>query len=57
MFRKAAIAALALMFLAPSVILLGIGALMNPAAANCAVSTMCAKTAAAVVAARSRTAA
>ena len=39
MFRKAAIAAIAFMFLAPSVILLGIGALMNPAAANCAVST------------------
>ena len=36
MFRKTAIAALALMFFAPSVILLGIGALMNPAAANCA---------------------
>lgn len=39
MFRKTAIAALALMFLAPSVILLGIGALMNPAAANCATTT------------------
>ena len=35
MFRKAAIAALALTFFAPSVTLLGVGALMNPAAANC----------------------
>ena len=39
MFRKTVIAALALMFFAPSVILLGIGALMNPAAANCATTT------------------
>lgn len=35
MFRKAAIAALALMFFTPSILLLGIGALMNPAPANC----------------------
>ena len=36
MFRKAAIAALALLFLAPAAALLGIGVLMNPAAAYCA---------------------
>ncbi|MCB1299550.1 MAG: hypothetical protein KDB08_11285, partial [Microthrixaceae bacterium] len=36
MFRKLAVAALALMFFAPAVALLGIGVLMNPAAAHCA---------------------
>ncbi|MFT0849011.1 M23 family metallopeptidase [Actinomycetaceae bacterium L2_0104] len=36
MFRKLAIAALAFMFFAPAAALLGIGALMNPAAAHCA---------------------
>ena len=36
MFRKVAIAALALMFFAPAAALLGIGVLMNPAAAHCA---------------------
>lgn len=36
MFRKAAIAALALLFFAPAAALLGIGVLMNPAAAYCA---------------------
>ena len=35
MFRKLAIAALALMFFAPAATLLGIGVLMNPAAAHC----------------------
>jgi len=35
MFRKVAIAALLFMFFAPSVLMLGIGALVNPAAANC----------------------
>lgn len=36
MFRKAALTAIALIFLAPSVCMVGIGALMNPAAAaNC----------------------
>ena len=39
MFRKVAIAAITLMFFAPSALLLGIGALMNPAAANCATTT------------------
>ncbi len=36
MFRKAAIAALALLFVAPAAALLGVGVLMNPAAAYCA---------------------
>ena len=36
MFRKAAIAALALLFFAPTAALLGVGVLMNPAAAYCA---------------------
>ena len=36
MFRKATIAALALLFFAPAATLLGIGVLMNPAAAYCA---------------------
>lgn len=36
MFRKLAIAALALLFFAPAAALLGIGVLMNPAAAHCA---------------------
>lgn len=36
MFRKLAIAALAFMFFAPAAALLGIGVLMNPAAAHCA---------------------
>lgn len=36
MFRKAAIAALALLFFAPAAALLGVGVLMNPAAAYCA---------------------
>ncbi|MEJ1092929.1 M23 family metallopeptidase [Microbacterium istanbulense] len=36
MFRKLTIAALALMFFAPAATLLGIGVLMNPAAAHCA---------------------
>ena len=36
MFRKAAIAALVLLFFAPAAALLGIGVLMNPAAAYCA---------------------
>jgi hypothetical protein len=35
-FRKLAVAALALMFFSPAVALLGIGVLMNPAAAHCA---------------------
>jgi hypothetical protein len=35
-FRKLAIAALALLFFAPAAALLGIGVLMNPAAAHCA---------------------
>jgi murein DD-endopeptidase MepM/ murein hydrolase activator NlpD len=35
-FRKLAISALALMFFAPAAALLGIGVLMNPAAAHCA---------------------
>ena len=37
MFRKAAIAALALLFFAPAAALLGVGVLMNPAAAYCAI--------------------
>ena len=36
MFRKVAVAALALLFFGPSAGLLGIGVLMNPAAAHCA---------------------
>ena len=36
MFRKAAIAALALLFFAPAAALLGVGVLINPAAAYCA---------------------
>ena len=36
MFRKLAIATLVLLLFAPATALLGIGALMNPAAAHCA---------------------